>query len=214
MLIHQDVIRHANAGCNFNTKENWDSLHRELQENSSWLERRKDWTLIARESILIDEIENAVKKYAPAAKKMMEVGPGDGYVIFGLSRRIKDLEITAMDISEESLNMIFAHSPGTRLHCSTIEEMNLGERFDVILAAQVLEHSDNLNEAIERIRGHLMPGGILIAVLPYKWPIDKQHNYTFDDSFIFTLCKRIGSVELVDQSVQYQSKIVVARRAP
>lgn len=196
---------------NFNTKENWDKKLLDLQSDPSWVSRRKDWADIARTSIAIDEIVRAIQKYAPEAKSLLEIGPGDGYVIFGLSKRIKGMSMAAMDISQVALDMTTSSTPEVRTILGSMETMDLGEKFDVILTAQTLEHSDNINEAIYRIGQHLNPGGILIVILPYMWEVDEQHNYKFDDNFMFTLCKRIGRVELIDTSVQYQSKIVVVK---
>jgi 2-polyprenyl-3-methyl-5-hydroxy-6-metoxy-1,4-benzoquinol methylase len=200
-------------GKNFNTRENWDQSLLDLQNDLHWLNRRKDWGEIARESPVINEIATVIEKYAPSAKTLLEIGPGDGYVIFGLSNRIKTVDITAMDISRVSLDMTVSATPGTRTILSSMEEMDLGEKFDIILTAQTLEHCTDIVNVLDRIKKHLNPNGILIAIIPYCWPIDKQHNYVFDNSFVLMLSKIVGTMEFYDTSVQYQSKIVVVRNA-
>lgn len=198
-------------GKNFNTRENWNKRHTELQDDLRWLDRRKDWAPIARTSPAIEEIAKAILKYRPEAKTFLEIGPGDGYMIFGLSRRLKIDSLSAMDISDVSLFMTSTATPQVKTFLSSMETMSLGEKFDVILAAQTLEHSSDISKSVSNIKEHLSPNGILIAVVPYLWEIDEQHNYVFDDQMIYELCKKIGRMELVDSSVQYRSKIVVAR---
>lgn len=197
---------------NFNTKENWDNSLMKLQDDGNWRMRRQDWRTISKDSIMIREIEDMIHKYKPELNSILEIGPGDGFLVYGLSRGLfSDKRIDVVDISEVSLKMINSHSPGVGTYMGEMERFELCKTYDVIITSQVLEHTTNIDKTVKQILKHLNPTGILIAVLPYNWGTDLQHNLNIDDTFVRMLGLMIGKMEHYDKSVQYQSKIAVIR---
>ena len=50
--------------------------------------------------------------------------------------------------------------------CANVETMALGERFDVVVAGDIIEHLSNLGLFFERIRAHLKDDGVLLVATP------------------------------------------------
>jgi len=50
--------------------------------------------------------------------------------------------------------------------CANVETMDLGERFDVIVAGDIIEHLSNVGAFFERVAAHLKPGGVFLVATP------------------------------------------------
>ncbi|WP_097257512.1 bifunctional 2-polyprenyl-6-hydroxyphenol methylase/3-demethylubiquinol 3-O-methyltransferase UbiG [Streptomyces sp. Ag109_G2-15] len=95
----------------------------------------------------------------PAGAHILELGSGVGRVTHALLER--GFTVTAVDESAEML----AHVRGARTICGPIEDLDLGERFDVVMLASFLVH----NGDVEVSRGmlcactrHVAEGGCVL----------------------------------------------------
>lgn len=50
--------------------------------------------------------------------------------------------------------------------CADVQQMDLGERFDVVVAGDIVEHLDNVGLFLDRSRAHLADGGLLLLTTP------------------------------------------------
>ena len=50
--------------------------------------------------------------------------------------------------------------------CANVEEMDLQETFDVIVAGDIIEHLGDVSRFIERVRAHLKPDGVFLVTTP------------------------------------------------
>jgi len=74
---------------------------------------------------------------------------------------------TGIDISQYALDIARKRLPkNTMLSNQMVEEMELPQRFEVITAFDVLEHVNDLEQALGRIKRHLKPKGLLVLVVP------------------------------------------------
>jgi len=55
---------------------------------------------------------------------------------------------------------------GYDVRIANVETMQLGETFEVVVAADLIEHLSNPGAFLERVREHLQPGGLLCLVTP------------------------------------------------
>lgn len=63
------------------------------------------------------------------------------------------------------------HRQDPRIVFGNMESVDLGSRFDVAVAGDVIEHVSNPGLFLDNIRRHLVAGGILILTTPNaKWP--------------------------------------------
>lgn len=56
---------------------------------------------------------------------------------------------------------------GYRVLCGDAMTMDIGERFDVVTAGEIIEHVENAGMLIRNLRRHLNPGGSLVITTPH-----------------------------------------------
>lgn len=133
--------------------------------------------------------------------KVLDVGFGHGYALFYLSQRFPQCHFTGIDINKEMVengqviasrkrikNLSFIHGD--------IQSIELNEKFDVILSADVLEHIHDDLGTVRKLRFMLSDGGNLILHLPkkysqawrflpsfktYKTPDHVREEYTYEE---------------------------------
>lgn len=95
----------------------------------------------------------------PAGADILELGCGVGRMTHALLER--GFTVTAVDESAEMLERV----RGARTICSAIEDLDLGERFDVVLLASFLVHSGDIEVRRGLLRScvrHLADGGCVL----------------------------------------------------
>ncbi|MGW6458441.1 class I SAM-dependent methyltransferase [Streptomyces sp. NPDC055078] len=95
----------------------------------------------------------------PAAAYILELGCGVGRVTHPLLER--GFTVTAVDESREMLDRV----RGARTVCSPIEDLDLGETFDVVMLASFLVHTGDIEERQALLRTcvrHLAAGGSVL----------------------------------------------------
>jgi SAM-dependent methyltransferase len=85
--------------------------------------------------LTVGDEPDVIGRFAPAGGSILELGCGVGRVTHPLVDR--GFAVTAVDESPDML----ARVHGARTVCSPIEELDLGERFDVVLLASFLVHA-------------------------------------------------------------------------
>ncbi len=71
-----------------------------------------------------------------------------------------------VEISEYALTLARKALPDIRLHHAPIETFQPGRVYDVVTCFDVLEHVPDLDAALHRLRGLLVPSGILVIAVP------------------------------------------------
>lgn len=92
----------------------------------------------------------------PAGAHILELGSGVGRMTHPLQER--GFTVTAVDESAEMLERV----RGARTICSPIEDLDLGEKFDVVMLASFLVHAGDIEVRRGLLRtcaGHLAEGG-------------------------------------------------------
>ncbi len=118
----------------------------------------------------IDEILKWVK-----GPKVLDIGCTSHEVELGsplwLHGRLRSrFEVTGVDISAE--NIAFLRKEGfDRLHVASAEELALGERFDTVVAGELIEHLSNPGLFLARAREHLREDGRLVLTTPYVFSL-------------------------------------------
>jgi SAM-dependent methyltransferase len=107
---------------------------------------------------------------------LLEIGCGDASFLAYLEERWGgDTTLVGTEIAVENIR----RPTGSKITIvrTPAEELDLGQRFDVIVMHQVLEHLANPIEGLMRIAGHLNPGGILIGEIP-NWDSPWRRVFT------------------------------------
>ncbi|GGR07672.1 class I SAM-dependent methyltransferase [Streptomyces netropsis] len=100
-----------------------------------------------------------IERAAPAGAGVLELGCGAGRITHPLVRR--GFTVTAVDESPEMLE----HVHGARTVCSSIETLELDERFDVVLLASFLVHTAGPGEReglLRSCRRHVADDGCVL----------------------------------------------------
>jgi predicted TPR repeat methyltransferase len=105
--------------------------------------------------------------------------------------------------------------------CANVEVMQLDERFDTIVAGDLIEHLNNFGMFIERVKEHLNPNGVFILTTPNPVNLlrfisvlfrgdagaNPEHTCWFTERVIRQLFDRYGfepiDIQYVDDSYQY-----------
>ena len=106
-------------------------------------------------------------KLTPPGSRVLDVGSADGSVAGGLQAR--GCRVTGIEIDEEFA--AGANDVVDRMIVGDVERLDLadvfgGERFDVVLCLDVLEHLVEPVGTLRRLAGLLEPGGSLVASIP------------------------------------------------
>jgi SAM-dependent methyltransferase len=105
--------------------------------------------------------------------------------------------------------------------CANVETMDIGDRFEVIVAGDLIEHLNNSGHFLDRIRVHLADGGIALVTTPNpvnplrfvgvllrgEAGANPEHTCWFTEQVLRQLVVRhgleISEVAYVDDSYQY-----------
>ncbi|MDJ0851485.1 MAG: class I SAM-dependent methyltransferase [Myxococcota bacterium] len=127
--------------------------HTRLAEHEEWY-----WWHRARERI----VHRALERWAPPDPRILDVGCGTGHTTASL-RRFGP--VVGVDLGSEALRRARERSlPVARSSASPLPVPS--QRFDVVVALDVLEHLDDDVGAAREILRSLAPGGLLVATVP------------------------------------------------
>ncbi len=113
------------------------------------------------------------KKYAPNARRILDVGCGMGDLLRELNNIFPDAAIFGADLSEQSLIISRAKNPTFDLFELNLthpkfereHKARLGQ-FDLVICSEVLEHIDEHRLAASRLKSLLAPSGVAIVTVP------------------------------------------------
>jgi 2-polyprenyl-3-methyl-5-hydroxy-6-metoxy-1,4-benzoquinol methylase len=95
---------------------------------------------------------------------VLEVGCGEGHVTARLARRFPDARVIGRDVSPEVVALASRLHPGLRFEARSIYEPGDGdERWDLVVACEVLEHLDDPDRALDAI-ARVASGCVFVSV--------------------------------------------------
>jgi len=104
-------------------------------------------------------------------KNIMDAGCGPGIFSFEIAKKLPDSHISGIDIDEEQLNINEGIAQKVGINNCNFEyqdicNMDIQNRFDLILSVDNLEHIENDTDALQRFYNALLPKGELIIHVP------------------------------------------------
>jgi 2-polyprenyl-6-hydroxyphenyl methylase/3-demethylubiquinone-9 3-methyltransferase len=104
--------------------------------------------------------------------RILDIGCGGGLLCEPFSRL--GAQVIGVDPSAENIAAARLHAEKGHLsidyRCTTVEEMDVHERFDVVLAMEVVEHVSDVGLFISRCAAMLKPGGMMVlSTLNRNW---------------------------------------------
>jgi 2-polyprenyl-6-hydroxyphenyl methylase/3-demethylubiquinone-9 3-methyltransferase len=107
-----------------------------------------------------------------AGLRMLDIGCGAGLLCEPFTRlgaRVIGIDPSATNIAVAKLHADKAQLP-IDYRCTTVEEMDKRERFDIVLAMEVIEHVVDVGAFLDRCALMLKPGGLMvISTLNRNW---------------------------------------------
>ncbi len=113
-------------------------------------------------------------------RNILELGPGSGYFAAGLQFVIPTVQITVMDINKEVLDFNQEHH-----HFETIRSIpdilqtTYQDKFDLVIARDILEHVTDISKVIENVNACLKTGGLFHFITPNGYEDIWKHYLTF-----------------------------------
>lgn len=104
--------------------------------------------------------------------RCLELGPAEGIVTEELAQAFPDL--TVVDGSSTFCRELTARFPDVSVVNALFEEYEPPAPFDTVVLGHVLEHVIDPVGLLERIRGWVAPGGVLLATVPNAQSLHRQ----------------------------------------
>jgi SAM-dependent methyltransferase len=127
---------------------------RGIEDGHFWFETRND--LIAW----------ALRRFAPSATAILEVGCGTGFVLRRLRQEYPSADLTAGEVLPAGLEVAKSRVPSASLYQMDARAIPFVSEFDVIGAFDVLEHIDRDQDVISQVAQALVPNGTFIVSVP------------------------------------------------
>ena len=123
-----------------------------------------------------------------------------------LFQRICEINPDTMGVDIDEQGVQILRDKGFNTKTANVMDMDLGERFETIVAGEIIEHLDNPGQFLCNMRNHLVEGGTLLLTTPnpfyFKqvWKIWKrnrpavheEHTMWFDPITLSHLCRLSG----------------------
>lgn len=122
---------------------------------------------------------NSLKKIKINPSSVLEIGPGSGYFSWGLKFVFPDVEVSVLDIVENVTNFNRTHHNFKSI-IQPPETFNeeLVNKFDLVIARDVIEHVRDISAVIKNIFRYLRPGGYFHFITPNGKEDVWQHYLT------------------------------------
>ena len=96
--------------------------------------------------------------------RILDIGCGAGLLCEPFTRL--GAQVIGVDPSASNIAAAKLHADKSHLsidyRCTTVEEMDVRERFDVVLAMEVVEHVTDIGSFLDRCAAMLKPGGLMV----------------------------------------------------
>jgi len=113
-------------------------------------------------------------------QRILDVGCGDGRLCYELKK--EHCSITGIDYSERAITFARAFNPEVTFFSKDINDLEVDEKFDVIILMEVLEHfiPSQIDDILIKISSLLKEDGKLVISVPStNVPLNKKHYQHF-----------------------------------
>ena len=123
-----------------------------------------------------------------------------------LFRRICEINPDTMGVDIDEQGVVILREQGLKVEAANVMTMDLEQRFDVIIAGEIIEHLENPGIFLRNMAKHLKTGGVLLVTTPnpfyfkqvwkifrYNRPqVHEEHTCWFDPMTLSSLAGICG----------------------
>ena len=158
----------------------------------------------ARYQIELELILKIMKIKKPKVVRILDVGCGDGVILYLLNKICKKdkLELYGIDSSEIALKIAKRKNPDVNLKTADVYDLPFEDNFfDLIVSSDVLEHVLNPEQMLSEINRVGKDNSYVIFGTPIRItekPLDKMHQHEyFPNEYKTMLCKQFKNVRII-----------------
>lgn len=167
----------------------------------------------ARYMLVVDHVNRILHNYYKNAEenlRILDLGCGDGVLLYLLSKSIKntDIELYGVDLSDAAVNAAINKFEQKSVknkfvfRAESVYDTSFKDgMFDIIISSDVIEHLNEPETFLKEVNRLLNTKGFLIVGTPIKYtekPLDSMHVHEFFPSEFEALLKKyFADVELV-----------------
>jgi len=163
--------------------------------------------MVLKGDVRMNERFKLIKPYIEN-KTVLDIGccgsryKSEGWLHFNIKKYAKS--VFGIDISKECIE--FLKEKGYDVEVANAEDFNLNQKFDVIVAGELIEHLSNFQGFLNSVKKHLKEDGLLILTTPNMFyfkealflvlrgypPVNPEHTCYFDEVTLRQLLNRFG----------------------
>jgi SAM-dependent methyltransferase len=152
----------------------------------------------------------ALGRFFPHARRFLEIGCGNGYVLNGISAKMSGLALAGGELFVDGLRVARARMPEVPLFQFDARHIPFDGAFDAVGAFDVLEHVKEDDVVLEQLRQALYPGGGLLLTVPqHPWLWSTADDYAHHERR-YTRDTLVGKVTDAGFEVLHTTSFVVA----
>ena len=148
-----------------------------------------------------EEVLKASGRYAPSPQAIVDLGTAEGKMLQDISRRYPSSLCLGLDTSFPLLSFGKKRHPDLHLLCADVQNLGFlrSEKFDLIVAAAVIEHLVFPQDMLRESHRILKEGGVLIITTPHPgWEkiasalgsIKGEHHSVMAPQDLVNLCRK------------------------
>ena len=156
-------------------------------------------------------------RYIKKGSYVLDIGCGDGYYAYQISKNKKIKKVIALDISKNSIEYAKRKYPHPNIDfiVGEFEKINFNEKkFDAIYMCEIIEHFNNPDKVLKKISMILKPEGLLFISTPNFLRLENRIRKIFRKKPIFvdkSHFKEFTFVDIEAMLKKYGFKIVKKR---
>ncbi len=116
----------------------------------------------------------SMRRHFPKAETFLEIGCGNGYVLWGLQRALPKLKLAGSEIFSAGLEFAAQRVPDVELFQMDATNIPYRDEFDVIGAFDVLEHIAPDELVLAQMHQAVKPGGGILITVPQHMSLWSQ----------------------------------------
>ncbi|MFB6294802.1 MAG: class I SAM-dependent methyltransferase [Candidatus Nanohaloarchaea archaeon] len=144
------------------------------------------------------ELVDMVDEYAGTIARIADVGCGDGQLTAALAEEY-DAQVLALDVSPASCRetrertQAYGNGEDTHVLCADMNRQPWdGIQFDVVLAANSVQDTEDPAETVDNLYGMVRDGGELIVTVPGEGAMDHLPDHWFEQTKVYTEGEEFG----------------------